>query len=54
MPVPLVRRELRHRPGRVALLVATVTVAVAFTTAAFGFAAQVSVQWIPRTRTSAR
>ena len=48
MPVPLVRRELRHRPGRVALLVATVTVAVAFTTAAFGFAAQVSVQLDPQ------
>lgn len=42
MPAPLVRRELRARPGRVLMVFATVAVAVAFTTGAFGFSEQLS------------
>ncbi|UDY37096.1 ABC transporter permease [Dermatobacter hominis] len=42
MPAPLVRRELRARPGRVLMVFATVVVAVAFTTGAFGFSEQLS------------
>lgn len=41
MSAPLVRRELRARPGRLALVLMTVIVAVGFTTGAFGFASQV-------------
>ena len=42
MSAPLVRRELRARPGRVFMVFATVVVAVAFTTGAFGFSEQLS------------
>ena len=42
MSAPLVRRELRARPGRVLMVFATVVVAVAFTTGAFGFSEQLS------------
>ncbi len=40
MSAPLVRRELRARPGRALMVLATVIVAVAFTTGAFGFTEQ--------------
>lgn len=40
MSAPLVRRELRARPARVLMVFATVVVAVAFTTGAFGFSEQ--------------
>jgi putative ABC transport system permease protein len=42
MPAPLVRRELRARPGRALMVFVTVVVAVAFTTGAFGFSEQLS------------
>ena len=38
----LVRRELRARPARVAVLMAAVAASVAFATAGFGFADQLS------------
>ena len=44
MGAPLVRRELRGRPGRMAFLFTAVTAAVAFCTAGFGFSDQLSVQ----------
>ncbi len=42
MSAPLVRREFRARPGRILIVFATVVVAVAFTSGAFGFSEQLT------------
>lgn len=42
MSAPLVRRELRGRPGRLVLVASTIVVAVGFCVGAFGFSQQVS------------
>src|ERR1700710_2629030 len=49
MSAPLVRRELRGRPGRLALVASTVVVAVGFCVGAFGFSQQVEALISPPT-----
>jgi putative ABC transport system permease protein len=49
MSAPLVRRELRGRPGRLALVASTVVLGVAFCVGAFGFSQQVEALISPPT-----
>jgi len=49
MSAPLVRRELRARPGRLTLVLATVVVSVGFCVGAFGFSQRVEALIAPPT-----